>query len=187
MVGELRSSLDYLQFVRQFEIEPDMIQAPAIDWGLVAIAWLDQLNQRFYAQLVACQDCFHPANRVAVQIYVAPINPRFQADAFCNLQQSVATIVVDPSRIAPSDWLAVVAHEYAHVVGGAGHGPRYARMLGHLCLGLGLGDPGANLGLMSEADLQSYPPCRSLPPAADFWWGMTERHCPAPSKFSEKR
>lgn len=165
----MRSSLDYLQFVRQFEIVPDMIQAPTIDWGAVGLDWLEQLNQKFYRLLVACQDCFHPSNRPAVQIYVAPINARFQADAFCNLQQSMATIVVDPGRIDAADWLAVVAHEYAHVIGGAGHGPRYARMLSHLCLGLGLGDAGANLLLMSEADLQSYPPCRSLPPSNGFW------------------
>jgi hypothetical protein len=164
----------YLQRLQRFELEPGMINlqvmAPNAPRSLAAT--LDRVNCVLNQHLVACQDCFHPLNRCSVQVWAAPIHPDWRVDAFCNIRVDPATIIVDVGRVAVTDWLKLVAHEYAHaIVGGAGHSSRYGAVLQHLCLGLGLEwrvDPD-----WSEADLQVFPVYQSTIDPLQFWCAAT--------------
>jgi hypothetical protein len=163
--------LDYLHRIQQFELEPDMIH---LRWSDQAQIWMaanfDRLNAILNQHLISCQDCFFPENRVSAIVFAAPINPQLRIDAFCNVRVDPQAIVVDVGRIVPADWLKVVAHEYAHaVVGSAGHSPRYASVLQHLCLGLGLDL--LPLPWPGEEALQGWPHCRPTIDPIRFWQG----------------
>jgi hypothetical protein len=172
----VESIYDYLRRLQQFELEPGMINLQVTTRDAARsggdqpslTANVDRVNRVLNQHLVACQDCFHPLNRCAVQVWAAPIHPDWRVDAFCNIRVDPTTIIVDVGRVAAPDWLKLVAHEYAHaIVGGAGHSPRYGAMLQHLCLGLGfewMADPD-----WSEADLQVFPAYQSTIDPLRFW------------------
>jgi hypothetical protein len=168
----------YLQRIQRYELEPGMVNlypaTPSHAYPWIA-ANIDRINQTLNYHLLACQDCFHPQNRISTQIFAAPIHPRYPIDAFCNIHIEPITIVFDVGRIVPSDWLKVVAHEYAHaVLGSAGHNSRYSSILKHLCLGLGFDWPEqiSPEQIDHETALQSFPLCRSTPDADRFWTGQ---------------
>jgi hypothetical protein len=127
------------------------------------------VNLQLQAHLNACSECFMPLDRRSIQIFAVPLASSVQLDGFCNINTEPVTILVDVGRVAPPDWLALVAHEYAHAhLGYAGHDRQYAHILNHLCLGLGLAQP---LLDRAEADLLFWPP---YPPELDslaFWRG----------------
>jgi hypothetical protein len=171
----VESISDYLQQLRRFELEPGMIDRRGIDQtdaDVRLMATIAHSNRILGQHLIACQDCFYPTNRRAVQVWAAPIHPDFKIDAFCNIRVDPATIVFDVGRVVAADWLKVVAHEYAHaIVGESGHSPRYAAILQHLCLGLGFDVlPVAAWG---EADLQVFPACRAAIDPRQFWQEST--------------
>ncbi len=130
------------------------------------------VNLQLQAQLNACAECFMPLDRQSIQIFAVPLASTVRLDGLCNLATTPMTILVDVGRVSRSDWLALVAHEYAHAhLGYAGHDREYARILGHLCLGLGLAQP--PLGSI-ETNLYSWPPyAPNLDPLA-FWRGEGE-------------
>ena len=170
------SAYEYLQRLQQFELEPGMINLLAQEKSC-AYPWIaaniDRVNQILDRHIVACQDCFFPANRCAVSILAAPIRPKWGIDGFCNVRVDPAVILVDVGRIMPGDWLRLVAHEYAHaMVGSAGHSAKYATVLQHLCLGLGF-EWDAQCRSQA-AGLQSYPPCVMMSNPIEFWCGASE-------------
>jgi hypothetical protein len=164
-------ALQYLQFVQSFELEPGMINlfGQEKDWIYPRLmARIDRLNQQMKLHLMACQDCLFPENQRPVQIFSAPLEPCLQIDGFCDIRASPITIVVDPGRIDSQDWLGLVVHEYAHAITGtSGHGRKFAAILQHLCLGLGL--VVTSLDLLTEDQLRSYPPCRQTADPLAFW------------------
>lgn len=163
----------YLEFLQQFALEPGMIDVscPIEPIG----GHLDRLNALLNQHLVACQDCFYPADRVAAQVWAGPIDSKFGVDAFCNVQVRPAALIIDVSRVVPDDWPRLVAHEYAHaIVGDSGHSRRYAEVLQHLCRGWGweLLPTFAHGGIdCYGTTLATFPPCRSTPRPMDFWQG----------------
>jgi hypothetical protein len=169
---QAQAGLAYLERLRQFELEPGMIDF----WGGQAdrhhlyaqlTTYSPQLNATLQRHLQACANCFYPEHQVPLEIYAAPLVPTLGIDAFCNIRLRPGVIVIDLGRVIAADWLPVVAHEYAHgMVGSVGHSPRFAQVVGHLCLGLGLAVPSAPL---SEAQLRSYPPCQATLCPLDFW------------------
>jgi hypothetical protein len=170
--------LDYLYQVRKQVLDPELIDVvhnlsdriPICTWIGTHI---ERVNAELAACLQACQACFHAWEQRSVQIFAAPLARSFGLDGVCNIQTSPITILVDVGRVVPEDWLAIVAHEYAHAhLGSPGHHQDFARVLTHLCLGLGLEPPAAWQPDM-EIRLRSCPPCRSTPDPLAFWMGKT--------------
>jgi hypothetical protein len=173
----MNSALAYLDFVQCFELEPGMVnllqreRAIAYPW---LVSQIDQVNQQLQTHLLACQECFFTENQRSVQIFAAPLNPCLKIDGFCDIRTNPITILVDPGRIEPRDWLGLVAHEYAHAITGTvGHSPKFAGILQHICIGLGLGL--TSLELLTEKQLCSAPPCRQTPDPIAFWLGQQSR------------
>ncbi|MBE9029778.1 hypothetical protein IQ266_08565 [filamentous cyanobacterium LEGE 11480] len=166
----------YLQRLQQFELEPRMINL-LMSERRRAYPWIganiDRVNQALYEHLVTCQECFFPANRCAVSILAAPIGPEWGIDGFCNVRVDPSMILVDVGRIVPTDWLKLVAHEYAHaMIGSAGHASEYAAILKHLCLGLGF--TWDEQWRSENNRLQTYPPCISTLDPIAFWRGDSD-------------
>jgi hypothetical protein len=171
----LTRGLDYLYGVRSLALDPDMVDL-VYDSGdrTPACLWISEhieaVNAQLNACLQACHDCFHPWEQPSVQIFAAPLASAFGLDALCNFRTRPISILVDVGRMLPMDWLRVVAHEYAHAhVGFPGHHHQFGRSLTHLCLGLEIAPPSAQLHL--EEDLRFYP---SYPPVQNslaFWRG----------------
>jgi hypothetical protein len=133
---------------------------------------IETVNHKLNDCLQACHDCFHPQERRAIAIFAAPLAPAFNLDGVCNIRTHPITILIDAGRINPSDWLAVVAHEYAHAhLGNSGHDATFATVLSHLCLGLGLELPSWETGM--ETRLRHWPPCTTTPDPLAFWRGQT--------------
>ena len=130
---------------------------------------IESVNCQLRANLNACADCFKPIDRRSIQIFAVPFADSIRLDGFCNIATTPTTILVDVGRVAPPDWLALVAHEYAHAhLGYAGHDREYVWVLSHLCLGLGLVQPSST---QTETELYYWPPYRpTLDPLA-FWRG----------------
>jgi hypothetical protein len=164
-------ALQYLQFVQGFELESGMVNLFLREKDVVYPRLLDRidwLNYQMRLHLQACQDCLFSENQRSVQILAAPLEPRLHIDGFCDIRANPITIVVDPGRIDSQDWLGLVVHEYAHAVTGTvGHGPKFAAILQHLCLGLGL--MATHPDLLTEQQLCSYPPCRQTADPLAFW------------------
>ena len=127
------------------------------------------VNLQLLTHLHACAECFMPIDRRSMQIFAIPFASTVRLDGFCNIAISPVTILVDVGRVAPPDWLALVAHEYAHAqLGYAGHDRHYAQILSHLCLGLGLAQPVLD---RDDTKLLDWPPYQpQLDPLA-FWRG----------------
>lgn len=149
------------------------LQNEILEWIGNNIHWI---NDRLSACLQACHDCFYPHQRPEVEIWATPIARRFKIDAICNIQSTPRVILVDVGRIVPSDWLRIVAHEYAHAqLGHPGHGDAYLAVLEHICLGLGIELPGCHSQMSfkeKEARLQKWPPCDLVSNPIEFWRGM---------------
>lgn len=162
------------------EIAPSMSYMAGVSLRDEILAWIgnniDRVNAQLLGCLQACHDCFHPDRRPQVEIWATPIASRFAIDAMCNIQSNPKVILVDVGRIAPSDWLRIVAHEYAHAqLGSPGHGDEFLAVLEHLCLGLGIELPGCHPQMSSierEARLQKWPPCHLVSRPTEFWRGF---------------
>lgn len=168
--------LDYLYQIRLLAPEPDLIAVMHDPAHRVPVCtWIGQqvelINARLQTCLQACEACFHPWQRPAVQIFAAPLASLFQIDGCCNLQTEPTTILVDVGRVIPEDWLALVVHEYAHAhLGLAGHQAEFVTVLTHLCLGLGLTLPYPLP--TDELTWRSVPAYRSTINPLSFWLGQ---------------
>ncbi len=165
--------VSYLQSV-QFLL-PDALTMDVIDnlRDRVSIyRWIgrsiDNINRLLQSHLNACHQCFNVSDRRSIQILAVPFASSVRLDGFCNISTNPISILVDVGRVAPPDWLALVAHEYAHAhLGYQGHDQNFARVLGHLCLGLGLPQPPVD----NDRSLYYWPPYQpTLDPSA-FWRG----------------
>lgn len=169
--------LDYLYQIRTLAIEPDLIEVvhqleeriPICNWIGTQI---DAVNAVLRRHVEACQGCFHPWEQRSIQIFAAPFADSFGIDGVCNLACDPVVLLVDVGRVIPQDWLALVAHEFAHAqLGSPGHSTEFGRVLTHLCLGLGL-------ALSSERsfesiDWRSLPPYRKTTNPTAFWRGQS--------------
>ncbi len=169
--------LDYLYQIRALAIEPDLIQIiyqskeriPVCTW---IGSHIDTVNAVLQQQMQACQACFHPWEQRSIQIFAAPFADGFGVDGVCNLTHRPITLLVDVGRVLPQDWLALVAHEFAHAqVGSPGHSTEFARVLTHLCLGLGLTLPTGSS--QAATDWRSLPPYRKTANPLAFWQGCS--------------
>jgi hypothetical protein len=130
---------------------------------------IDAINRDLQLHLNQCHGCFDISDRPSVQILAVPLPDCLGLDGLCNLTTQPITILVDIGRLHHEEWLALIAHEYAHAcLGQAGHDQRFAAVLSHLCIGLGLEPPSKQGDL---AYLAAWPPyTRTLDPLA-FWRG----------------
>lgn len=128
---------------------------------------IETVNRSLQVHLMACHECFNPADRRSIQILAVPFATSVQLDGFCNINAEPTTILVDVGRVAPVDWLALVAHEYAHAhLGYPGHDRQYAQVLSHLCLGLGFAQPSLT---PVDRSIYCWPPYSpTIDPLA--WW-----------------
>jgi hypothetical protein len=127
------------------------------------------VNLRLQSHLRTCDECFKPLDRRSMQIFAVPLAASIRLDGFCNIATSPISILVDVGRVAPPDWLALVAHEYAHAhLGAAGHDAEYALLLNHLCLGLGLP---VRSSIHSNSSLAVWPPYQPTIDPLAFWRG----------------
>jgi hypothetical protein len=167
-----RLGVEYLSKVRAVLPDPEMVDVMSNLRDRVSICnWIgrqiETVNISLQAHLNACHDCFDLADRKPVQIFAIPFASSVRLDGFCNITTVPTTILVDVGRVAPADWLALVAHEYAHAhLGYPGHDREYAQVLSHLCLGLGFPQP--SLG-SDDRSLYYWPPyLAAIDPLA--WW-----------------
>ncbi|RCJ14564.1 hypothetical protein A6S26_10635 [Nostoc sp. ATCC 43529] len=166
---------DYLHLVQEFALEPGMVDVFDNLRDRIAICtWIgkniNSVNATINTYLEACHQCFHPQERRHIQIFAVPIAQSFGIDGLCNILTNPITILVDVGRVAPKDWFGIVVHEYAHAhLGDYGHNQQFAKILSHLCLGLGLEPPLWEAGM--EATLRSWPYCQSTIDPLEFWIG----------------
>lgn len=175
------AGFEYLAQVRQLAFSPDMIETAEATRDRIRICtWIGEniqaINLMLNAYLYACHQCFELAERPTVRILAAPLSERLGLDGLCNLWVEPTTILVDVGRVAPADWVCVVAHEYAHAyLKTPGHDPRFLAVLNHLCLGLDLPplvySPVGAIEIDLEQCLQSWPPCEALMDSLAFWSG----------------
>jgi hypothetical protein len=176
----LERGSEYLEAVRCLALMPSMVDV--IEDRILRdrlCAWIgtyiDAINAELQACLEMCHACFHAPERRSIQILAAPLASRFGLDGSCNIESDPVTILIDVGRVAPSDWLKLVAHEYAHAhLGSPGHDRRFLAILEHLCLGLGMQPPSFSSEISvteMAARLQNWPDCRSLPDPLAFWMG----------------
>jgi hypothetical protein len=167
--------LDYLYVMRGLALDPEMVdlmfdpnaRSPICTWIGDRI---DQVNASLQQCLQACHHCFHTADQPAIQIFAVPLASRFGIDGLCNLSTTPITLLIDVGRVMPQDWLALVAHEYAHAhAGSPGHHVEFARSLAHLCLGLAIASPPT-----TENHLRVHPPYRATSDPLAFWRGESE-------------
>lgn len=129
---------------------------------------IDSINTELQDCLQACQGCYHAWQQCPVQIFAVPFRGDARLNGLCNLHSVPPTILLDVGRVVPQDWLAVVAHEYAHAqVGVPGHEQLFFKVMTHLCLGLGLSAPPA----WPDDRLCHWPPVRRPLEGTDFWLG----------------
>jgi hypothetical protein len=162
----------YLQRIQSVLPEAQMIDVMDNLRDRVSICtWIggqiEIVNKLLQSHLQACHDCFNPRERRSIQIFAVPLASSVRLDGFCNINTNPTTILVDVGRVAPADWLALVAHEYAHAyLDCPGHDLKYASVLSHLCLGLGFAQPSL---IPEDLSLHYWPP---YPPTIDplAWW-----------------
>jgi hypothetical protein len=137
----------YLARVKSVLPDPQMVDVMSNIRDRISICnWIgtqiETVNRSLEVHVHACDECFNPGDRRSIQILAVPFTSSVQLDGFCNINTEPTTILVDVGRVAPADWLALVAHEYAHAhLGYPGHDHKYAQVLSHLCLGLGFAQP----------------------------------------------
>ncbi len=161
--------------MRRLTLNPAMVDVleqgdratPVCHWIGTHIQAVNQILQQY---LNACHDCFHSWERRSMRVLAMPLAQSFGIDGLCNLQTKPITILIDVGRVVPSDWLGLVAHEYAHAhVGSPGHDQRFVSVLAHLCLGLGLEPPIWEPGL--EEQLRHWPYANPTPDPLALWLG----------------
>jgi hypothetical protein len=172
-----KRGFDYLHQVQKLALDARMVDVmDNVRDRILICTWIGQhieaVNLRLNNHLDACHACFHPEERRAVQILAAPLALSFGLDGLCNIQTQPITLLIDVGRVAVNDWLALVAHEYAHAhLGHPGHDQHFFKVLTHLCLGLGLQPP------IWQPDLATYlrhwPPYTSIANPLPFWMGQT--------------
>lgn len=163
----------YLQKMQRLALDSNLVQLRVSTeqkeaiYSAIALK-IPKINRELETYLWVCQQCFYPQQRLAIQIFATPFAQHLNIDGLCNVNTQPITILIDVGRIVPQDWLAAVAHEYAHAqVGVPGHHQAFLETLTHLCLGLGLTPPPPN-GL-PEAQLRNWPPCQPTADPLAFW------------------
>ncbi|MGF1567575.1 MAG: hypothetical protein ACFCVD_05835 [Nodosilinea sp.] len=165
----------YFRVLRELAVQADWVAlAETGPSPLAALTWIGHhihiINGQLGDILTDLLSCFEPGQHPSVQILAAPIAPKARVDGFCNLQVQPITLVVDPSRVVPTDWQNLVAHELAHgVARTAGHGLGFRQALTHLCLAQDLPLP-PTVDTDDEV-LKYWPPYQSNPGAEQFWIG----------------
>jgi hypothetical protein len=167
-----RVGVQYLQRIQLLLPAPHMIDVMDNVRDRVSICnWIgdqiESVNSSLQAHLNACHDCFDPLSRKSINIFAVPFASSVRLDGFCNINTIPTTILVDVGRVKPADWLALVAHEYAHAhLGYPGHDREYANVLSHLCLGLGFPQPST---IPDDRSLYYWPPyLEPIDPL--YWW-----------------
>ena len=166
--------VEYLQRVSTFLPEAGMVDVMENIRDRASICqWIgksiESVNSQLQVYLRACDECFNDTCRKPVQIFALPFAASVPLDGFCNISVKPTTILVDVGRVTPAGWLALVAHEYAHAhLGYPGHDAEYAKVLSHLCLGLGL--PVRSSG-DSNLSLHYWPPYQAAIDPLAFWRG----------------
>lgn len=162
----------YLQRIQALLPDPQMMDVMGNVRDRVSICnsigdQIESVNGLLQDHLNACHDCFDPLDRKSIDIFAIPFSSSVRLDGFCNINTIPTTILVDVGRVAPADWLALVAHEYAHAhLGYPGHDQEYAKVLSHLCLGLGFPQPSA---IPDDPSLYYWPPyLEPIDPLS--WW-----------------
>jgi hypothetical protein len=169
--------LAYLERVRSVLPDPQMIDVTSNLRDRVSICnWIgkhiETVNRSLQVHLHACHECFNVGDRRSMQIFAVPLAASVQLDGFCNINARPTTILVDVGRVAPPDWLALVAHEYAHAhLGYPGHDREYAQVLSHLCLGLGFAQP----SLQPDDRIYCWPPYSPTIDPLAWWRGEGQR------------
>ena len=167
-----QAGVEYLQRVQILLPDAQMVDVMNNLRDRVSICtWIgsqiEDVNKLLQAHLNACHDCFDLGARRSIQILAVPFSSAVRLDGFCNINTNPTTILVDVGRVAPTDWLALVAHEYAHAhLGYPGHDRAYAEVLSHLCLGLGFAQPSLQADDRSLYYWPTYSP--AIDPLA--WW-----------------
>lgn len=167
---------EYLQMVQSFALESRMVDVMEnLRDRTIICNWIGQnidfINTQLNTYLQACHECFYPEERRKIQIFAVPLAQSLGIDGLCNIWMRPITILIDVGRMAPENWLGLVAHEYAHAhVGSVGHNQEFAKVLFHLCLGLGFPLPVWEEGTI-EKNLRSWPHCRSMTDSLAFWRG----------------
>jgi hypothetical protein len=168
-----RNGVAYLDKIQFLLPNPQMVDVMDNVRDRVSICtWIgsqiETVNRSLQIHLNACHGCFNPIDRRSIQLLAVPFAPLMQLDGFCNIHTNPTTILVDLGRVAPADWLALIAHEYAHAhVGYPGHDRAYADVLGHLCLGLGFAQPSPSC--VDDRSIYCWPPYSpTIDPLA--WW-----------------
>jgi hypothetical protein len=134
---------------------------------------IETVNRSLEVHLKACDECFNLIDRRPIQILALPLASSVKLDGFCNINAEPTTILVDVGRVAPADWLALVAHEYAHAhLGYPGHDREYVRVLSHLCLGLGFAQPSFP---PDDRRIYCWPPYTPKIDPLAWWRGEGER------------
>lgn len=166
--------LAYLYQMRRLALDPDLIELVYdLERRAKVCQWIGQqiasVNAELSQCLLACQACFHPWQRPSIQIFAAPFSSRYGVDGLCNLTTMPLTILVDVGRVVPADWIALVAHEYAHAyLGVPGHHAEFGQVLAHLARGLGLSVPPLSA---PESAWRTAPPYQRTANSLDFWLG----------------
>ena len=174
--ASVQRGLNYLHQVDGWALAPGMVnRLEGVPDRLRIASWIGEniasVNGKLNDCLQACHDCFYPTERRALQIFAAPLAPNLSLDGVCNIHSNPMTLLIDVGRVAPTDWLAIVAHEYAHAhLGNSGHDATFATLLSHLCLGLGLEQPTWEAGM--ETKLRHWPPCAATADPLAFWRGQ---------------
>ncbi|MEB3289592.1 MAG: hypothetical protein VKI82_06730 [Leptolyngbya sp.] len=164
---------EYLRWVRQRSLQAEWIALTMPeDQHLAVLTALGQeihsLNQRLRQILLDLLTGLRPEARPSLQIVAAPLALKVGIDGCCNLHTQPITLIVDPSRIAPTDWPHLVAHELAHATAReTGHGPEFLRSLTILCLAQDLPLPPSDS--LQRGLLPYWPPCQPNPQADHFW------------------
>jgi hypothetical protein len=165
---------EYLQMVQLLALEPSMVDVMRnLRDSSIICQWIgkniDFVNSDLKTYLQLCHDCFHPQERRYIQIFAAPLALSLGIYGLCNILTTPITILIDVGRVPPNYWLSLVVHEYAHAhLSNFGHEKEFAKILRHLCLGLGLDSPPNN---STEKDLRSLPYCSSTADPLVFWRG----------------
>jgi hypothetical protein len=173
-----RDGVEYLDKISAILPDLQMVDVMANLRDRVSICtWIGKsigaVNLQLQADLRACDECFNVVDRRSIQIFAVPFAASVRLDGFCNIEITPTTILVDVGRVAPADWLALVAHEYAHAhLGISGHDAKYARILGHLCLGLGLPNRSS---MQNDIELYYWPPYPPVLDPLEFWRGESYR------------
>ncbi|MBE9137315.1 hypothetical protein IQ254_08860 [Nodosilinea sp. LEGE 07088] len=167
-----RRAIQYLGVLRDLAVQPSWITLTHVADPPGALLTdlgqhIHRLNQRLDAILNDLLACFETSQRPRVEILAAPLDPTIGIDGFCNHRVTPTILMVDPSRILPADWPALVAHELAHgVAGSSGHDDKFSRAIAYLCLAQDLPLPVATA---TAESLRYWPPCRRHPQPELFW------------------